>query len=256
MRKLLLILVVILLISPLSWGQRADVDSLLQKAESSYNNALYEDAELTARRLLEYQDLRNIDRITCERLIASSLIAQGKPQPARDHFISILRIDPSFELDPVITSPKILSVFVETKRNFAPARSADSSLYIARDLKPPISYRAVLFPGWEQIHRGRAQMGAVFATLGAVSLGTGLATEFLRSSARKDYLSATTQNDITEKYKTYNRYYRAETYSFIVFALTYVASEIDLFTSGTQSLEVHAGPGRHESANLTLILRF
>jgi hypothetical protein len=255
--RLLLLSALTLLLFDTALAQRAEVDSILNVAERSYNEGYYENAELAARRLLESSSLQDTDRIACEGLIAFSLIAQGKPLPAREHFISILKINPFFELDPVLTSPKILAVFKETKLLFAPAPKVDSvPSAVHTPLKPSISFRAVLFPGWEQIHKGRTQTGIAFATLGAISLGSGIAAEFLRTSARKDYLSSTSPNDIADKYKIYNRYYHAETYSFILFALTYAASEIDLFTNGDQTMEAHSGLGPNQSATLVLTLHF
>ena len=257
MRKFLLLVVVLVIVAPQSKGQRSVVDSLLSVAEQSFNNGAYEAAELLARRLLENQSVQDTDRIACERIIASALVAQGRPAQAREHFTSILKINPSFELDPILTSPKILSVFVETKRMFTPPKPPDSSLFIPRKLvTPSLSYRAVMFPGWEQVHQGRTTTGVVLATAGVVFLGSGIAAEFLRSSSRKDYLAATSPADIADKYKVYDRYHHLETYSFMLFALTYVASEVELFTVGTQTLELHSRLVPTESTTLTLTLRF
>jgi len=257
MRRTLLVMLFIVVGLSLSRGQRAGIDSVLTSAETSFNNGLYENAELIARRLLESHGLRDADRISCERIIAFSLIAQGKPQSAQDHFISILSINSTFELDPVLTSPKILSVFTETKRQFALAKSSDSTQRIAHDsFRSAITYRALLFPGWEQIHSGRSTAGATFLTIGVLTLGSGVAAEFLRSSARKSYNSATSPSDIADKYRTYNRYYHLEAYSFIAFGLTYIGSEIELFSNGAQTLEAHAARGPYESTNLTLSLEF
>ncbi len=255
--RLLLIFMLTCSLFAFAWGQRTQVDSLLNAAEVAFNEGAYENAELIAHRLLDSQVLHDADRIACERLIASSLIAQGKPRSAREHFISILKINPSFELDPVLTSPKILTVFTETKIQFASAKNIGPTLRANKNpLNPSITYRALLFPGWEQIHRGRVQTGTAFAALGAISLGTAVTAELLRSSARRDYLSATSPDDIAAKYRIYNRYSHAETYSFILFALTYAVSEIDLFTNGDLALEAYGGFGPDESTTLVLSLHF
>ena len=257
MKQVLFILLLVVVGSSLSRAQRAGIDSILTAAETSFNSGLYENAELIARRLLESRGLQDSDRISCERIIAFSLIAQGKPQSAQDHFISILSINSSFELDPVLTSPKILSVFTETKRQFALTKSSDSTQRTVHDpFRSAITYRALLFPGWEQIHSGRSTTGMTFMSVGILSLGSGVAAEFLRSSARKLYLSASSPSDIADKYKIYNRYYHLEAYSFIVFGLTYIGSEVELFSNGAQAVEVHAAVGPKSSSNLTFSLRF
>ena len=257
MRRYTTLLFLTMLCCFVARSQRAPVDSLVQAAENAFNNAMYENAELIARRLLESPGLPDTLRIACERLIGSSLIAQGKPSLAKEHFSVMLKIDPTFEFDPVITSPKILSVFTETKREFVASRRFDSTLVArAPATGSALSYRAILFPGWEQLHTDRSTMGTALLSLGALSLGSGIAAEFLRSSSRRDYLAATTPSDIADKYKIYNRYYRAESFAFIVFAATYAASEIDLFTSDTHSVQIHAAMGDHNSSQIVFSLRF
>lgn len=254
--KSLLTFVLTITLTAAASGQRSGVDSLLRAAEKSFIDGRYMDSELGARRALEHKALDIPGRISCERLIATSLIAQGKTQQAEPHFISILKMDPAFEMDPLLTSPKILTVFTETKKQFIQSGTADSSPGHGWDSPASsITYRALLFPGWEQIHKGRVQTGVVLAALGGVSLGTAVATEFLRSSARKDYLAARSPDDIAAKYKIYDRYYRAETYSFVFFALTYVASEIDLLTNHDIGLTTNAA-GPAQSSTLTLTLHF
>jgi hypothetical protein len=92
-----------------------------------------------------------------------------------------------------------------------------------------ITYRAVVFPGWEQLYAGRTTTGSLFLGAGVVTLGTGITFEILRSSARKEYLASTDPSDIRSKYDLYNRYYKAEITSFVAFAVVYAASEIDIF---------------------------
>ena len=95
--------------------------------------------------------------------------------------------------------------------------------------RPAITYRTILFPGWEQLHQDRTTAGAFFLGAGIATLGAGITFEFLRSSARRDYLSETHPSEINEKFEIYNRYYKAEIISFVAFAVVYAASEIDVF---------------------------
>ena len=94
------------------------VDSSLKQIEALYNSAQYVTAELEARRLYEEMDLTDSARVQIEKWVAFSLIAQGKSSIARERFVTLLSINPDFELDPVLTSPKILSVFYEAKTKF------------------------------------------------------------------------------------------------------------------------------------------
>ena len=79
---------------------------------------LYVTAELEARRLLESRDINDSVRVAVYKIIAFSLIAQGKTELAKEQFISLLKLEPGYDLDPVYTSPKILVIFRESRQNF------------------------------------------------------------------------------------------------------------------------------------------
>ena len=212
-------------------AQADSVHTALQTVESKYNSGAYLSAEIEARRLLEHSPLRDSVIITLHKYIAFSLIAQGKPDIAREHFKSMLAMDPEFSLDPVYTSPKILVVFNETKQRFLSSRkiSTNELTPLLKNSPPSITFRAIVFPGWEQVHTGRTIIGSLFLGAGFVTLGAGITFEILRSSARQKYLDSTDPPDIRSHYDLYNRYYRAEIASFAAFAVIYGVSEIEIF---------------------------
>ena len=92
-----------------------------------------------------------------------------------------------------------------------------------------ITFRTIVFPGWEQWYHGRTTVGPLFVGAGVAALGSGIALAFLRKSAHEDYLAATTPEDIEAKYTTYSGYAKAESYCFVAFAAVYLISEIDVF---------------------------
>lgn len=208
--------------------------------ESLYVSGQYLSAELEARRLREQSGLTDSVIIEVERWIAFSLIAQGKITAARERFIGILRIDEGFTLDPVLTSPKILSVFNDAKARYSAAqRSAvpESAQVMTLPVRRIITYRAMLFPGWEQLFHGRTSAGYVYLGTGAATLTAGLVFELLRSDARSKYLNARTPADIASTYDSYNTYRKGEFYSFVAFGVVYFASQADLFSNTEISLQ-------------------
>ena len=82
-----------------------------------------------------------------------------------------------------------------------------------------------------------------------MTLGAGIALEALRSSARNEYLSATTPPAIEAKYSTYNKYYKAEAYAFSAFALIYIVSEVDVFGNANSASVIFEpmGPSYRDS---------
>ncbi len=240
-------------------AQTLSSDSALSAANKLYNAGSYESAELAARRRMEQGPVADSVRIEAERIIAFSLVAQGKTDLAREHFESILSVNPSFALDPILTSPKILTVFQEARMHAAAVRNlgtTDATLRGSEGQKGGVTYRALLFPGWEQIHQGRSGTGLAFVGAGALTLGSAITFEILRAPARRNYLAATAPSDIASTYNTYNRYYRGEVYSLIAFAAVYIVSEVDVFLNAGQSMEIHAAANPPGGTGLVLSLRW
>ena len=236
------------------------VDSTLRVIESLYNSAQYLPAELEARRLSEEQTLSDSAKLQVDTWIAFSLIAQGKSNSAREKFVAMLLAHPDLELDPILTSPKILAVFNDAKAKALARRKLNpesSSELTAQNSPQSITYRAIVFPGWEQLYRGETTAGTLFMSAGVASLGSGIVLEILRSKARNDYLSATSASDIASRYTTYNNYRKAEAYSLIAFAVVYIASEIDVFGhSETTSLTILPSSGQKANSSLRLSISF
>lgn len=243
-----------------AYSQTSRTDSVLSAIESAYSNGQYLTAELEARRLLESEALSDSAAVQTEKWIAFALIAQGKTVSARERFLSMLLKDETFELDRMLTSPKILIVFNEARARFTALRtsfSADSVKYSGMNghrSVPSVSIRTILFPGWEQLHQGRDGAGYVFLGAGAVTLSAGIVCEFLRADARAQYLSASTPAEIAATYDSYDTYRKAEIYSFAAFAAVYLLSEIDVFTS--RNLTVAAGVSASGSQALSLSVTF
>ncbi len=241
----------------LSPAQTVTSDSSLAVANRLYSTGSYESAELTARRRIEQGPVADTVRIEAERIIAFSLVAQGKPDLAREHFENILAMNPSFSLDPILTSPKILTVFQEAKIHAIAVRGPGSAEISAKsDGGGSVSFRTLLFPGWEQLHQGRSESGLIFGSAGILALGSAVTFEILRAPARREYLAATLPSEIADKYTRYNRYYRGEVYSFVAFAAIYIASEFDVFLNLDHSLDLRATLASPGDARAVLTLRW
>jgi hypothetical protein len=218
------------------------VDSVLQMANKLYDDGDYVSAELEARRAMEFAMGNDTVRIEFERIIAFSLVAQEKDNSAIEHFIQLLTIDKNYTLDPALTSPKILDVFERAKHSFIATQriQSEQSTPIVMNEIHSVTYRAVLFPGWEQLHQECETKG--YALLGAGILSAGLTVYFdvQRRENRNEYHVATTPERATAAYGDYNRSYKAEIYSACAFALVYLYSEIDAFVFVPKGTTIHA----------------
>ena len=255
------LIVFILLAVPVhsAYAQKDSTHSNLQTIETLYNTGSYLAAELEARRLLEYSWLNDSNRVAIHKYIAFSLIAQGKSELAKEHFMSVLKLVPDYDLDPIYTSPKIFVIFKETQQLFLSLKKAQKDTVKGSVLieHHAITYRTIIFPGWEQLHQDRMTAGTFFLGAGIATLGAGIAFEFLRSSARQNYLSETHSLEFDEKYDIYNRYYKAEIFSFVAFAVVYAASEIDMFQAQRDlPLSFESNLSTPRGTTLTVAIRF
>jgi hypothetical protein len=240
-------------------AQPKNIDSTFHAIESMFESGAYMNVEVEARRCAEQPMLVDSLRCIAEKWIAFSLVAQGRPTLALDHFSVVLTLNPQFELDPVLTSPKILAVFDEAKVRMNERRkiSSDSATALSSNRAPEVSFRTIVFPGWEQLHENRTTSGTLFFAGGVGTLGAGIACETLRSSARSEYLSATTPSAIQSKYSAYNKYFKAGQYALGAFALVYLASEIDVFTGAhSASFSLALKSSSHPSTSLALNIAF
>ena len=229
----------------------ARVDSLLTLIRELYEQGSYLSSEVEARRLLDNRSLPDSLRVHAEQYLAFSLVAQAKNAGAVDHFVTILKMDSTFTLDPVLTSPKILSVFAEARRQYGnPTVSQPSRL------QPPqrspdrgVSFRTVLFAGWEQAYQGRTIKGYTLVGAGVLSLGLTIYFDRERHSAQEEYLAANTPELAASKYTRYNNYHKAEYYSLGAFLAIYIYSQLDAFFD----LPPHLDPSISQTGSNTQI---
>ena len=235
-------------------AQNGSSFSTLNDIETLYNNGQYLSAELEARRMFEQTALNDSTKVQLEKWIAFALISQGKSSLAKERFVALLNIDGVFELDPILTSPKILSVFNDARVKFISQKKTAVIDSTKESVQYSVSYRTIIFPGWEQLHQERSTSGYLYGSVGIMTLTSGIVFEILRSDARKEYMEAVTFSDISSKYDTYNSYRKAEIYSFAAFALVYVASEIDVFTA--TEITIQPKYSSNQGNQLFLTIRF
>jgi hypothetical protein len=209
----------------------ARADSVVALLRELYEQGSYLSSEVEARRLLDTQSLPDSLRVQAEQYLAFSLVAQGKNAGAVDHLITILKIDSTFSLDPILTSPKILSVFGEARRQFGNLKPANHSPVLpgAQQQGRTVTFRTILFPGWEQAYQGRTAKGYTLLAAGVLSLGSTLVFDRKRRSARDEYLVADTPELAMSRYTVYNNSLKAEYYSLAAFLAFYVYSQFDAF---------------------------
>lgn len=161
---------------------------------------------------------------------------QGETLQAENFFWKLLEIDPTYSLDPLTTPPKVLALFQKTK-----VRYLENLQQRLQQLQQSLSYnplpwRSLVFPGWEQWHRGYRSKGALWAGAGVVC-AAGIVQAVIRTGQAKDaYENALEAEDIRARYRDYNRLYQSQFYWSYAFIGVWLSSHIDaLFFSPLKS---------------------
>jgi tetratricopeptide (TPR) repeat protein len=189
---------------------------------STYNavqvKVLYEALEFdkaiqSGQNLLKSNHQFNRDELsTIHQFMALSFYNMGKIDSARVHFLSLLSIQPDFELDPVSVSPKIISFFEQLKNGSQSATTEPAIGYtkyvFLEDLRPKATLRSALLPGWGQIYKYQKKKGYFIGGAFIASLGaTGVSLYFEKDNHNK-YLDSTTPAAIKKNYNTYNNWFK------------------------------------------------
>jgi hypothetical protein len=228
-----------------AYGQVSSTqDSTLHAIDTLFTNGSYLSSELEARRLLETPGISDSVKAQAEKYVAFSLVAQGQNEAATEHFISAMKLDSSFSLDPVLTSPKIMSVYRDAREQFRiqQLQQPPKNEKLMHEEGSGPTLRALIFPGWEQIHQGKSTKGYVLLGAGALSLASTLYFDQVRKDKRSSYLAAGTPAEASARYSNYNSAYKTENYSAAIFGIIYVYSTIDAFISLPPQFDLSISP--------------
>ncbi len=210
-----------------------------------YNDVKFEDVVSQGQKLLKDPKLDKNKLIEVHKYVALSLYNIGKQDSSRAHFYSLLSIDPDFELDPVKTSPKILSFYHNIKENFLKDNDNKIALpyksYIfVEDIRPKAALQSLILPGWGQYYKGQQNKGYLFsgAFLGA-ALSTAI-TFSLEKNLKDKYLKEDNPLKINGRYSDYNNMSKTRRISQYTAIGIWVLSVTDaLFTEYTPQIEAN-----------------
>ena len=161
--------------------------------------------------------LTRAERAELYRILGSSYVAVGNTESAKQRFKDMLELAPETTMDPLTTSPKILSAFTEAKseydREHAPPPGVDSlgPGGVERELRTDVWVRpaleSLLVPGLGQFRNGEPTKGIVFAASEVLSLAGLLTSQAWFEAAREDYAQNTDPLKMEELYAEYNKWY-------------------------------------------------
>lgn len=230
-------------------AQPETAQSLAGNIISAYEAFNYEETDrLLEIALKEINSLSAQDQIKVYQYAAFRQFQQGDNFQAEAYFWKLLEIDPTFNLDQLTTPPKILSVFQKTKIDFLEGLQQRLGQLEQSMNYRPVPWRSLVFPGWEQWHRGYRLKGGLWMAAGAGCLA-GIVQAVARTGQKKqEYEGAIAPEDIRAKYDGYNRLYQSQFYWSYAFIAVWLSSHLDaLFLSSLKSpsqLSLHLNPIR------------
>jgi hypothetical protein len=188
-------------------------DSLLQQAREAYDDGRFDEAELLALRGLQKAEEDDLAALPCHALLGFVYVARDQTDFAYREFFRVVGINPAYELDPVTTSPKILSVFREAKRDYMDQVMSQPKVFRMpqADVRLAASARSLVLPGWGQFYKEQRIKGAVFGAAQFLSLAALAVLQAEVNRRHDDYLGIKDPTNplIEDRYQEYRRAYRA-----------------------------------------------
>ncbi|NOY60161.1 MAG: hypothetical protein GXO75_14700 [Calditrichaeota bacterium] len=223
----------------------------MQQLAAAYNSFdMSKSAELLNIAMNSLDAFEAADQVEIYKYAGFIAFQNGNSTLAANHFWNLLSIDPTYMLDPVTTSPKVLTLFQKTKIEFLEDMNKRlKTLQLQNTRSTP--WRAV-FPGWEQWRRGYRGKGTALAGAGLVALG-GTIYSILKTRKRKNaYLAETNPNKIKVLYNEYNSIYKKQYTFAYALAAVWALSQVDLTLWSQPHISIKTAASFHESGGLEM----
>lgn len=231
MRHISYLSLIVALFASVAFAQTPVVDSLFHAAQSAYDEGRFENAELAALRgLREGAGLDELDLIKFHVILGFVYVARDQNSDAQREFVQILSVNPAYDLDPVLTSPKILDVFRQARADYMFRVASEPAIYRMpqADVRLAASWRSLALPGWGQFYKQQKVKGAALAAAQLFSLGALVFMQIEVNRRHDDYLDIRDYNNpaIEDRFNEYRRAWRVRnTVGYItlgVYAINYL----------------------------------
>jgi hypothetical protein len=164
---------------------------------------------------LDFKSYTPIELLETHKILGVIAYQDGNLSQANVQFEQALSIDRTARLDSVYVSPKIIQFFDELKASYnsrTKASETEKSIQyrylLQHDPRPAAALRSMIVPGWGQLYKNDQSKGFILVgATAAVTLAT-VVFHFLQEDAHDQYLKATDQNAIEQKYDKYNTFYK------------------------------------------------
>lgn len=198
-----------------------------------YDDFRYEQVLENAKKLLDRkQPLTIQERIQIHQYSAFAYFDLGQTDSARVHFITLLTLDPEYQLEPLNHSPKLIEFMNTIKDGLNLAINNEplpthTTYLLAIDPRPQAALRSVLLPGWGQYYKEQNYRAYAYFSCFILSSGTLLISRLQENKTYDEYMNAGTTSKAGSKYDTYNSWHRLRQYATYTTAAVWLSAFAD-----------------------------
>ncbi len=226
----------------------------LNKLQKRFENFEYGEVIKGANTLLLNRgQIPTSDLFEILRMKGISHFSLSEDEAAKSSFVEILKIDTSFVLDSLKTSPKIVTFFNNVKMAYKQQAAEKVSQQIVRidtvfvtnpskvnQIENGIKTSVLLslvYPGAGHLYDGQKVKGWTLTALTTITLASSIYF-FIDSNKKKNtYLDEKNPAKFDSRYSDYNKSYKYKNYSLVAFGVVWLYSQLDLlFFSESQKI--------------------
>lgn len=207
---------------------RSRADSLYQLAQEAYASGDYAGAEFRALKALhDESEIGQWREAELRELLGFVYVARGQRDLALKEFYQVLKLVPSWQLDPLEISPKIVEVFEEARRAYVEWKLRPPAERLsAADLRLAAAWRSLVLPGWGQFFKGQKVRGTGIAAAQFITLAA-LAVLQIEVNRQHDSYMEKEGHAAVGAYDDYTRTWRARNIIGYLAVGIYVAAYLD-----------------------------
>ncbi|OGU35979.1 MAG: hypothetical protein A2068_13265 [Ignavibacteria bacterium GWB2_35_6b] len=265
--KFLLFTAFVFLLCSITFAQQLPLDEI----RDNYKSFNYQKVIDLSQTLLNDNSLTKEEIIELQTMNAVSYYSLNDETSARKSFIEILKLENSYSLDPAFISPKIITLFETTKKDFnqiyvgkvedtkTENKTEENPGQSIQNYLPDNSYmfKSIVLPGWGHLSRGNNTKGFIIGTASLAALGTMIYYAVDAGDKEKQYLNETDPILIQQKYSSYNSSYKTRNTLIAAYAAIWLFAQLDLFVfdTGYDSSTLSISPVLNQQNNLSLSLQ-
>ena len=232
---------------------QVSAEEVIEEIGSAYERVDFDVAEQRIKGALDrYEDFSPNE--LAQIYVFSALInyAKDDQSKAESQLAYAFQLNPSLELDPIISPPGLVEIGDRLKRAIqesgeSAADQPEVRYLVLSDPRPGAAMRSMILPGWGQLYKGDKKKG--YRVLGAWTLtaGSTLAAHIIRNNAENKYLDAITSEEAISLYDDFNRWHQIRNNLFLASTGIWVYSYLDALIYQTppenRKISLYTAPG-------------